>query len=127
VARDQIPRLKNYLGTNPMELLATQPVNYKGSFADKPDDLESASWWYNSRNRTLYYQVSNREYFSTEGTEKGVTKFKILPVFDDINSNGRFDRSDVLKGLRLGTVANYRWLNEPIVPEAYEKDTFPGQ
>ncbi|MGD9385681.1 MAG: prepilin-type N-terminal cleavage/methylation domain-containing protein [Thioalkalispiraceae bacterium] len=127
IARDNIPELIRYIGSNPMELLATQPVNYKGKYPEKPKDLETASWWYNTSNRTLYYQVSNREYFSTAGNEKGVSKFKILPVYDDINANGRFDRRDTLKGLRLSPIAEYRWLNEPIAPESYAGETFPGQ
>jgi len=127
IAKDQIPQLRKYIGSNPMALLATQPINYKGSFPEKPKELESASWWYNTTNRALYYQVSNREYFSTQGNEKGVTKFKILPVFDDINSNGRFDRRDVLKGLRLSPMAEYRWLNEPIEPESYKNEAVPSQ
>jgi prepilin-type N-terminal cleavage/methylation domain-containing protein len=127
IAKDRIGELKKYIGTNPMDLLANQPYNYKGRFAERPKNLESASWWYNTKTHTLYYQVSNQEYFSTAGIEKGVTKFKILAVYDDINSNGRFDRSDILKGLRLSPVAEYHWLNEPIEPKAYEKEAFPSQ
>ncbi|MGD8925552.1 MAG: prepilin-type N-terminal cleavage/methylation domain-containing protein [Thioalkalispiraceae bacterium] len=127
IAKDRIGELRKYISTNPMDLLSTQPQNYKGSFAERPANLESASWWYNTKTHTLYYQVSNREYFSTTGTDKGVTKFKILAVYDDINSNGRFDRSDTLKGLRLSPLAQYHWLNEPVEPEAYANEAFPSQ
>jgi len=127
IARGQIPQLRKYIGSNPMALLAAQPVNYKGSFSQRPKSLELASWWYNRSNRYLYYQVANQEYFSTEGAEKEVIKFKILAVYDDINGNRRFDRDDSLKGLRLTPVAKHQWLNEPIDPEAYKNEAFPSK
>jgi prepilin-type N-terminal cleavage/methylation domain-containing protein len=127
IAKDNIPQLKQYIGTNPMALLANQPLNYTGSFSQRPNFQESASWWFNTSNRTLYYQVSNQQYFLTDGQEKGVTKFKILAVYDDNNRNGRFDRRDIITGLRLAPVADYRWLNEPVDPESFQKTAFLGQ
>lgn len=127
IARDRLPQLKKYIGANPMGLLASQPLNYTGSFSQKPGFQESASWWFNTSNRTLYYQVANREYFSTQDREKGVTKFKILAVYDDNNRNGRFDRRDTLKGLRLAPVADYQWLNEPVDPESFTNTALLGQ
>ena len=127
IAKGRISQLKKYVNSNPMALLAAQPVNYKGSFSQTPKNLELASWWYNRSNHYLYYQVANREYFSTEGAEKEVIKFKILAVYDDINSNRRYDRGDSLKGLRLTPVSKHQWLNEPIDPEAYKNEVFPSK
>ena len=62
------------------------------------------------------------DYFSSKDSEKGVTKFKILAVYDDNNRNGWFDRRDTLKGLRLAPVAKYQWLNEPLDPETYKTE-----
>ena len=127
IAQDKLQDLEKYIGTNPMGLLANPPLNYTGSFSEKPNFQETASWWFNTSNRTLYYQVSNEEYFSTAGREKGVTKFKILAVYDDNNRNGRFDRRDTLKGLRLAPVAAYQWLNEPVDPESLIKTASRSQ
>lgn len=127
LAKDQLPQIKKYVRSNPMQLLATEPTNYKGSFARRPANLEPASWWFNTRNRTLYYKVSNIAYFSSNSTEKGVIKFKILAVYVDKNGSGRFDRGDILKGLRLTPTTSYRWLNEPIDPETYKNEALPGK
>lgn len=127
IAKDQLRQIKKYVRSNPMRLLAAEPINYKGSFARQPANLEPASWWFNTRNRTLYYKVSNIDYFSSNSTEKGVIKFKILAVFVDKNGNGRFDRGETLKGLRLTSTANYQWLNEPIDPETYKNEAFLGK
>lgn len=119
VAKDRIRELEKYIDSNPMELLADTPVNYLGSFAEAPQNAETASWWYNTSSKTLVYHVANSAYFQSEDPEKSVTKFKIRSVYDDINRNGRFDRGDKLVGLRLSPLARYRWLNEPIDPAEY--------
>ena len=124
IAKDKIPDLDKYINSNPMELLADAPVNYLGSFAETPKNIETTSWWYDTTSKSLVYHVGNPEYFQSEGQENGVAKFKIRPVYDDNNHNGRFDRGDTLVGLKLTPLAKYRWLNEPIDPADYAK---PGQ
>ena len=123
IAKDRIPELNNYIDSNPMALLADTPVNYQGSFAQPPKYLETGSWWYDTNSRTLVYHVGNPQNFLSEGPENGLAKFKIRPVYDDNNHNGRFERGDTLVGLKLTPLARYRWLNEPIDPADY---TQPG-
>ena len=123
IAKDRIPELNNYIDSNPMALLADTPVNYLGSFPGKPKNMETGSWWYDTNSRTLVYHVGNPQNFLSEGPENGLAKFKIRPVYDDNNHNGRFDNGDTLVGLKLTPLARYRWRNEPIDPADY---TQPG-
>ena len=124
IAKDRIPELTKYIDSNPMALLADTPVNYLGSVAGTPKIIETGSWWYDTNSRTLVYHVGNPQNFLSEGPENGLAKFKIRPVYDDNNHNGRFDRGDTLVGLKLSPLARYRWLNEPVDPADY---TQPGQ
>ncbi len=109
IAKDKIPELKKYLNSNPMTLLANSPVNYLGDFEGRPENPEPASWWYEQNSHSLVYFVLNQEHFVSQTGEKGYAKFKIVAVYDDNNTNGRFDRRDTLKGLRLSPVAKYHW------------------
>ena len=117
IAKDKIPQLKKYLNSNPMALLADTPINYLGSFDGDPEQPEPASWWYDQNSRSLVYFVLNHEHFSVESEQKRLAKFKIIAVYDDNNSNERFDRRDTLKGLRLSPMTKYRWSKEPIEPK----------
>lgn len=114
VVKNQINDLKQYIDSNPMDLLADTPVNYLGSFSEPPKNGETGVWWYDTTSKTLVYHVGNTANFETESLEKSVAKFKIRPVYDDNNRNRRFDRGDTLVGLKLTPLARYRWLNEPV-------------
>ena len=102
-----------------MDLLADTPVNYLGSFAQPPKNIKTGSWWYDTSSSSLVYVVANPAYFHSDGPENGLAKFKIRPVYDDNNHNGRFDHADTLVGLKLTPQASYRWLNEPLNPAEY--------
>ncbi len=126
IVENKIRDLDRLIQSNPMRLLADTPVNYLGEHTGTPKNLETGSWWYDRASHTLYYQVKNREYFQTDGLEKDVLKLKVLPVYDDNNRNGRYDRSDTLRGLRLKPLAGFRWLNEPIDPAEFADSLKPG-
>lgn len=120
IATDTIPGLRKYLDTNPMDLLADTPQTYLGSFRGQPPKLaKGVNWYYDQTSRTLVYVTANPAYFHSEGPEKNVIQFKILPVYDDNNANGRFDAGDSLAGLKLAATAPYHWSNEPIKPAEY--------
>ena len=114
IVNHDIPGLRKYVSTNPMDLLADTPINYQGSFPNDPGSTERATWWYDQSKQVLVYRVANFTYLATDSPDKDNIKFKILPVYDDINRNRRFDRSDVLTGLRLQATHPYRWHNEPV-------------
>lgn len=127
IARDDIPGLKKYVNTNPMALLAEVPVNYQGEQPQAQADFSLGNWYYHKERKVLIYQVLNPEYFTVNGTPANAAEFKIIPVYDDNNRNGRFDDRDTLKGLSLKAVAPYQWRNEPIVPEAYTQTSNQSQ
>ena len=120
IAKDRIPELKRYIDSNPMDLLADTPVNYLGSFDDAPNNVATASWWFDTGSRTLVYHTANPDYLAVDNAEKGLAKFKIRPVYDDNNRNGRFDSGDSLVGLKLAPLTKYRWLNEPFNPNEHD-------
>ncbi len=119
IVNHDIKGLRRYVSTNPMNLLSETPLNYLGKFASQPEPIEKASWWYDQTRHYLVYQVANKHYFQSDGPEKSVILLKIRPVYDDINSNRRFDRRDVLKGLKLRPQFSYKWLNEPLDETEY--------
>lgn len=123
VAQDRIPELNRYIDSNPMLLLADTPVNYAGSFDKPPQNIEKGIWWFEQDTKTLVYRVGNPEYFEVSNSEKGLVKFKIQPVYDDKNRNGKFDRDDKLVGLKLAPLYKYRWSNEPLNPAELTRGT----
>lgn len=110
-----IPALRNYIDSNPMDLLAQTPPSYLGSFADKPPKLpKGAIWYYDQAHHSLVYVTGSPHYFLSKGQKKSVTEFKILPVYDDNNHNGYFDAGDTLVGLKLAATAPYHWYTTPV-------------
>ena len=120
IASDDIPGLRRYIESNPMDLLAETPQTYLGSFAEQPPKLaKGVNWYFDQHSRALVYVTGNPQYFFSEGPIKSVTSLKIIPVYDDNNRNGRFDAGDSLAGLKLAATAPYHWHNEPIKPAEY--------
>lgn len=120
IADDDIPDLRHYIDSNPMDLLAQTPPAYLGSFAGQPAQLEKGvSWYYDQTSHALVYVTGSPAYFVSDGPKKSVTNLKILPVYDDKNGNGQFDAGDRLVGLKLAATAPYHWHNEPINPADY--------
>jgi prepilin-type N-terminal cleavage/methylation domain-containing protein len=117
IAKDNIPGLRRYIDSNPMDLLAQTPPSYQGSFDGKPPQLPKGTiWYFDQRSHALVYVTGNPEYLRSEGPEKSVINLKIFPVYDDNNGNGRFDTGDTLVGLKLAATAPYHWYNQPINP-----------
>ena len=123
VARNNIPGLARFVGTNPMNNLSDTPVNYLGevSHADI-QDMESGQWVYDRGQQVLFYKVINTEYLQTE-TEatRAYIGFKIDPVFDDTNGNARYDTNEVLRGLKLQALHVFRWSDVPLDITDYTK------
>lgn len=117
IAKDKIPELKKYIGSNPMDLLVQPPVNYLGSFKKPPQNPERASWWFDGKSNTLNYSVMNKDYVVVQEGNFHILKFKILPVYDDKNRNGRFDQTDALKGMQIKALTPYKWSAESLAEQ----------
>ncbi len=112
IAHGNIPGLKEYVGSNPVKLLAQTPLSYHGYLTGEHAELPGGSWYYRTDTKSLIYQVANQEYFTRPDKDLAQIEFKIYPVYDDNNHNGRFDAGDTLKGLTLKSIHPYRWLRE---------------
>ena len=114
IADDNIPGLRSYIDSNPMDLLAQTPPTYLGSFPGQPPQLgKGVHWYFDQSTHSLVYVTGSPTYFVSDGPEKSVTRLKILPVYDDNNANRQFA---ALAGLRLAATAPYHWHNQPINP-----------
>jgi type II secretory pathway pseudopilin PulG len=119
IAKGRIPALQGLVGTNPFELLAERPKQYrvvKGPEAER--EVAPGTWYYDTASHTLGYRVVNRKYFRTTGPLADHIKFKLLAVYDDSNGNGRRDADEPLQGLRLGTLYAFSWSVKPVTDPA---------
>ena len=123
IARGDIKGLNKFILTNPMDRLSETPHNYLGVL-DKPNinTISKGQWYFDQSDRTLVYKVKNGEYFQTSLNKPAQIKLQIMPVFDDMNQNGRFDDRDRLKGLRIQSLEHYQWLADPIEVSQFVED-----
>lgn len=116
VARDTIPELKKWIGANPMDLLADPPKTYLGVL-DRPDParIEGGHWYFDRRQEVLVYRVFNEREFVTSLPGPKRIRWRLEPVYEDRNGNGRFDPyQDALLGLRLAAQEKFKWQAEPV-------------
>ncbi len=112
IAHADIAGLRSYVDSNPIRLLAQTPLNYHGYLTGMHSELPGGAWYFRTDTKSLIYKVDNAEYFSSPDNDLAQIEFKIFPVYDDNNHNGRFDAGDTLKGLTLRSVHPYRWLRD---------------
>jgi len=98
-------------GSNPMGLLAVRPENYLGEFfGPDPASLDPGNWYYDSRDGALCYLVESADYFDTVLPPPARARFRIRPVFDDTDGDGRYDpKVDALRGMQLAPLEPYGW------------------
>ena len=96
------------VGSNPMELLAEKPKNYRGALSQaEAATVERGEWYFDLDSGELVYLVTNEEYFSSESQSHKV-RFKIIPVYSEKITGAT--ESEYLAGLRMKAVEPYRWL-----------------
>lgn len=98
-------------GSNPMLLLAERPDTYAGEYAAAdPDSVAPGTWYFDTKERHLVYVVRFPEYFESGISGRPRARFRVVPDFDDLDGDGRFDPArDASRGLRLVPVEPYRW------------------
>jgi prepilin-type N-terminal cleavage/methylation domain-containing protein len=111
IATGRVAEVASLAGSNPMERLAERPDNYLGElFGADPLALRAGYWYFDSRDRLLIYLVDNAEYFRSPLGAPARARFSVVPDFDDVNGNGRFDPAvDAVRGIRLVPKEPYDW------------------
>lgn len=115
VARGTVPELAALANGNPMDLLADTPDTYLGEL-DHPDPatIEGGHWYFDTRTHLLVYRVLNEKEFETRLPGPKRIRWRLEPVFEDRNGNGRFDPDrDTLVGLKLAAQEKFKWRVEP--------------
>jgi type II secretory pathway pseudopilin PulG len=98
------------VGTNPMELLSTPPVNYLGSMhADDPGSVRGGHWYFDEDNRFLIYRVQNACHFESTLAGPPRARFKIRTLGAD--GNRRAEGIQV-QGLTVSEVESYEWIHQ---------------
>ena len=119
IAKGRMREIANLVDANPFDVLAEAPENYLGElFGPDPAVLEPGKWYFDSRDRMLCYLPESVDYFRPGGAGAPRARFRIQPVFEDLNRNGRFDRGvDPVRGLRLVAVEPYEWRTQYVWPD----------
>jgi len=90
---------------------AALPGRYLGELeGPDPADIPGGNWYYDRSDRTLVYRVDNDEFFVTGLPGPARVKFAVVPEYEDLNGNGRFDPGiDNYQSIRLQAVNDYEW------------------
>jgi prepilin-type N-terminal cleavage/methylation domain-containing protein len=111
IAKGDLRGAQVLAGSNPMELLAEPPQNYRGVLDGEPA-VEDGEWYFDRVRGELAYRVRNAELFRGGSGPPTEARFSIRPVYEDRNRNGRFDAGDMFYGVRLEVITPYRWVRE---------------
>lgn len=108
LAKDDLRGVQTLVGSNPMELLAEAPRNYRGAVNDSPA-VDGGEWYFDRKRNELAYRVRNADVFRGGSGPPVEARFAVRPVYEDRNRNGRFDAGDTFYGVRLEATAPYSW------------------
>ena len=111
IIRQEMHKLLDLVGANPMGFLLEQPESYAGVFPS-PDleKIDEGQWFFDSHQGMLVYKVRFGDHFVTDLAGIPRARFKIFLVYADKNKNGRYDRSgDSIMGVKLAPVEPYSW------------------
>lgn len=110
-AKADLQGVQDLAGSNPMELLAETPPNYRGVL-DGDTAVEGGEWYFDRRRAELVYRVRNADVFRGGSGPPAEARFAVKPVYEDRNRNGRFDAGDMFYGVRLEAITPYRWVRD---------------
>lgn len=111
VVKGRMQQIHLRLNSNPMELLADTPINYRGSITqDELQKAKSGYWYYNTDNHLLTYLVSSSAGFESSLSGRPRVRLKVVPVYDDLDKNHVFDHKiDQIKGVSLKFQDKFTW------------------
>ena len=96
--------------SNPLNLLSQTPSNYIGEKDNAKSIIEPGVWYFNNKENILVYNVRYNEGFKTKLTGLPRIRYRIKLVYNDRNSNKRFDtRYDSIAGLDLIPLEKFSW------------------
>ncbi len=105
VVDGRIADLVNYEESNPINLLAEVPINYKGEFADKSAvTVGAGSWYFVINEGLLVYKVKNIVEFFSEKEGFDQIRYRVITVFDE-------DKKTIV-GLSLRSLENFSWFKK---------------
>jgi prepilin-type N-terminal cleavage/methylation domain-containing protein len=113
-AKNELARMDQAGGSNPMLRLAERPEGYAGEFfGAEPELFEPGSWYFDTRDRALVYVVRFPEQFVSPLAGPPRLRLTVVPDYDDLDRNGRFDAGrDPVRGLKLVPLEPFHWKNE---------------
>ena len=119
IAKNRTREIADLVDANPMSVLAELPPNYLGDlFGPNPEVLQPGMWYFDTRERTLCYLVESTEYFQAGGGGVPRARFRVQPIFEDVNRNRRFERGvDTVRGLHLVAIEPYAWRLQFVWPD----------
>lgn len=87
------------------------PANYGGEINSYTmESMEKGRWYFNQDNQYLIYYLNNSEFFLSNAGELPIIQFRIDIIYDDRNSNSRYDPTiDEFKTMKLQPLDNYQW------------------
>lgn len=104
----RLAELPALLATNPMELLAQVPKNYRGSLPAASQNLQPGSWYFDPAAQRLVYQVNHRAYFRAGDGQNQQIFFKLVGVYADRRKGA--ETQQIFVGLDVQPLQNYQWL-----------------
>jgi general secretion pathway protein G len=101
LARGDLTGLRQLEGSNPVELLAEIPENYRGAWpGPEPGSIPGGSWYFDSTNGTLVYRVYHAEEFHSPLPGPPRARFRVEVLY---GLHGE------PQGARLAALEPYRW------------------
>jgi hypothetical protein len=113
IVRNDQNAIAAWEGANPIKLINPPPMQYKGSFSE-PDAMKQSpgSWYFDERQSNLVYRINNVKQFAGGRAIPERVRFRVVPVFHDINQDGIRNENEFFTGLRLKALDEYLWLSE---------------
>ncbi len=112
IAQNKKAEIKNFVNHNPMEWMASTPVNYSGIEEGDYANAVPGHWFFSEQEGTIVYRVINTDMIRIMGAdETEFVRFRVALNYLDSNNNQQFDElRERLVGLKLASLQRYQWI-----------------